>query len=120
MRRVPDLVLLVAILGLAALPTAAAASEPAPVPPGKIAFVDLKCSLCHSIESQGIERKSKSEKTKGPDLSTLGEAHDADWIGKFIRKEVANAEGRKHEKDFKGKPEQQQQIVEFLASLKKK
>jgi mono/diheme cytochrome c family protein len=131
MRKLTDLVILVAILALPVLLAAAIPSlaSPAPLaagvgeaggPPGKVAFADLKCSICHSIESQGIERKSKSEKTKGPDLSTVGAAHDADWFGKFLRKEVANADGKKHGKDFKGTPEQLQQIAQFLASLKTK
>ena len=129
MRKHTEIVVLAALIALpmliaAAMPSAAA---PAPQPasaaassPGLTAFVDLKCSLCHSIESQGVERKSKSEKTKGPDLSTIGATHDAAWLAKFIRKEVANADGKKHEKDFKGTPEQLQQIAEFLASLKTK
>ena len=130
MRKLTDLVVLVAILGLPVLLAAAlpALASPAPVaatgagdaPPGAAAFVDLKCSICHSIESQGIERKSKSEKTKGPDLSTIGATRDAAWIAKFLRKEVVNEHDKKHEKDFKGTPEQLQQIAQFLASLKTK
>ena len=127
MRKVTDLVALAAILAVPVLLAAALPSLAAPAPaagdassPGLTAFVDLKCSLCHSIESQGVERKSKSEKTKGPDLSTIGATHDAAWLTKFIRQEVANADGKKHEKEFKGTPEQLQQIATFLASLKTK
>jgi hypothetical protein len=128
MLKLTNLAVLVAILALpvllaAALPSLAApapAGGDASPPPGLTAFVDLKCSLCHSIESQNVERKSKSEKTKGPDLSTIGATHDAAWFTKFLHKEVANANGKKHEKDFKGTPEQLQQIAQFLASLKTK
>jgi len=129
MRKLTGLTVLLAILALPLLLAATIPSlaSPAPLaaadtaaPPGKVAFVDLKCSICHSIESQGVERKSKSEKTKGPDLSTIGATHDADWLGKFLRKEVANEHGKKHEKEFKGTPEQLQQIAQFLASLKTK
>ena len=128
MRKVTDLVVLVAILALpvssaAALPSLAApapAGGDASPPPGHTAFVALKCSICHSIESRGIERKSKSEKTKGPDLSTIGATHDAAWIAKFLRNEVTDENGKKHDKEFKGTPEQLQQISEFLASLKTK
>ena len=102
----------------AAAPAAADGGEPAPA--GLTAFVDLKCSLCHAIESQGIERKSKSEKTRGPDLSTIGVSHEAAWFVQFLRKEVENADGKKHEKEFKGTPEQLEQISQFLASLKSK
>jgi len=132
MRKPSNLVVLTTILAAPILLTAcltavsgptrlvAATSDTAAAPAGKAAFVELKCSLCHSIDSQGIERKSKSEKTKGPDLSTIGATHDAAWLGKFLRKEVANADGKKHDKDFKGTPEQLQQIADFLASLKTK
>lgn len=114
-------VLLAACLTAVAAPTRlAAASSDTAAPAGKVAFVDLKCSICHSIDSQAIERKSKSEKTKGPDLSTIGATHDADWFPKFLRKEVANADGKKHGKDFKGTPEQLEQISQFLATLKTK
>ena len=130
MRKLTDLVVLGAMLGLPVLvaaafatfasPPPAAAAAAGEAPPGSVAFVDLKCSICHSIESQGIERKSKSEKTKGPDLSTIGATRDAAWIAKFLRKEVVNEHDKKHEKDFKGTPEQLQQIAQFLASLKTK
>ncbi len=130
MRKLTDLGILAAILALPVLlavaipslatPAAAAATAGGEAPPGLTAFVDLKCSICHSIESQGVERKSKSEKTKGPDLSTVGATHDAAWFAQFLRKEVANADGKKHDKDFKGTPEQLQQIAQFLASLKAK
>ena len=128
MRKLVDLATLASILALpiliaCAVPllaTAAPASGADTGPPGMQAFVALKCSLCHSVESLGIERKSKSEKTKGPDLSTIGSSHDAAWLGQWLREEVANADGKKHGKDFKGTPEQLQQITTWLATLKKK
>ena len=129
MRKLTDLVIVGAMLGLPVLVAAAfsifvspapAAAAAAGASPGAVAFADLKCSICHSIESQGIERKSKSEKTKGPDLSTIGATRDAAWIAKFLRKEVVNEHDKKHEKDFKGTPEQLEQIAQFLASLKTK
>ena len=72
------------------------------------------------IESLAIERKSKSEKTKGPDLSTIGSEHDAAWLAKWLRQEVAGEDGKKHSKEWKGTPEQLQQVSDFLAALKKK
>ena len=127
MRKLTDLVTLLAILGLPVLlaftlPLLApqAARADAGAMPGKEVFVAQKCNLCHSIESQAIERKSKSEKTKGPDLSDIGKDHDAAWITKWLKKEVADENGKKHEKDFKGTPEEMQKVAEFLASLKAK
>jgi len=132
MRKRNDLLTLTAILGLPVLlavtipllatpaPAAAAAAADPAAMPGKAVFTDLKCSICHSIDSLAIERKSKSEKTKGPDLSTVGSDHDAAWLAKWLRQEVAAADGKKHSKEWKGTPEQLQQVTEFLAALKKK
>jgi hypothetical protein len=129
MRKLVDLATLASILALpiliaCAVPLLAAAAPASAAetagPPGMQAFVALKCSLCHSVESAGIERKSKSEKTKGPDLSTIGSSHDAAWLGQWLREEVANADGKKHGKDFKGTPEQLEQVTGWLATLKKK
>ena len=132
MRKLKDVISLAVILGLpvllavampllAAPAQAAAADGPDPAGmAGKAVFVDLKCSICHSIDSLAIERKSKSEKTKGPDLSTIGSEHDAAWLAKWLRQEVAGEDGKKHSKEWKGTPEQLQQVSDFLAALKKK
>lgn len=129
MRKLVDLATLASILALPILVACAVtllgAGAPAIAaegggPPGMQAFVALKCSLCHSVESLGIERKSKSEKTKGPDLSTIGSSHDAAWLRQWLREEVANANGKKHGKEFKGTPEQLEQVTGWLATLKKK
>jgi hypothetical protein len=129
MRKLVDLFSLTAILGLPVLlavllpllaaPRAAHAADSASMP-GKEAFVALKCSVCHSIESLAIERKSKSEKTKGPDLSTIGTEHDQPWFKQWLTQQVENEHHKKHGKDFKGTPEQLEQITAFLASLKTK
>jgi mono/diheme cytochrome c family protein len=130
MRKLVDLAALASILAvplllaavlplLSATGAAPAAAAETAGPPGMQAFVALKCSLCHSVESLGIERKSKSEKTKGPDLSAAGSTHDAAWLRGWLRNEVTNANGKKHDKDFKGTPEQLEQIVGWLATLKK-
>jgi hypothetical protein len=133
MRKLHDLAALTAILGLPLLlavtvPRVATAAAPGALPacptpdcpPGMQVLLALKCNLCHSVQSVGIERKSKSEKTMGPDLSTIGAEHDAAWLARWQRQEVANAEGKKHEKAFKGTPEQLAELTEWLATLKKK
>jgi len=132
MRKLTDLFSLAAILGVPVLlavtlpllaapaPAAAAAGGDPAGMPGKAVFVDMKCSLCHSVDSLAIERKSKSEKTKGPDLSAIGSEHDAAWLAKWLRHEIAAEDGKKHSKEWKGTPEQLQQVTEFLAALKKK
>ena len=109
MRKLHDLAALTAILGLPLLlavtvPRVATAAAPGALPacptpdcpPGMQVLLALKCNLCHSVQSVGIERKSKSEKTMGPDLSTIGAEHDAAWLARWI----ANPERVKADADM--------------------
>jgi len=90
-------------------------------PAGKKIFVDSKCNVCHSIDSQGVAKKGTAAKPgdkKFPDLSTVGDQRTADWIAKFVsKKEVLN--GKKHSKGWTGKEEDLKTLTEWLASLKK-
>lgn len=88
-------------------------------PPGKAAFLAQKCNMCHSIDSQGVARTGKSEKMAGPDLSNVGAEHDAAWMTAYLKKEQANAEGKKHGKGWAGSDEDLAALTEWLASLKK-
>jgi cytochrome c2 len=126
MRKLTDLFSLAAILGIPvllaaftlpmlAVPQAAQAADA----PGKTVFMAQKCNMCHSIESLQIERTSKSEKMAGPDLSNVGGAHLAPWITQYLTKEVANSEGKKHGKDWKGTDDELKQLADWLATLKK-
>ncbi len=129
MRRTKDAAILGTMLGLPVLMAATLtvlAAAPARVlaagetgPPGKEIFLAQKCSLCHSVGSQGIEAQTKSEKIKGPDLSNVGGSHLAPWITQWLKKEVANTDGKKHPKEWKGTDAELQQLVDWLASLKK-
>ncbi len=97
----------------------AAETEPA----GKKIFVDSKCQICHSIQSQGIEKKGAAvkpdDKKAPPDLSTVGDQRTADWIAKFVAKKEAINE-KKHPKGWTGKEEDLKTMSEWLATLKKK
>lgn len=111
MRSSKTLVLVVAVLAwivvLSAVPATGAG------PDGKALFLAQKCNLCHSVEPAGIERTSKSEKMKGPDLAGVGKRHDAEWTKKFLTKtEMLN--GKKHLKEFKGTPEELDALVAWL------
>jgi mono/diheme cytochrome c family protein len=127
MRKLTDLFSLAAILGIPVLlaaftlPMLAApqAAQAAADPPGKVVFMAQKCEMCHSIDSQQIARTTKSEKMAGPDLSNVGGAHLAPWISQYLKKEVANSEGKKHGKDWKGTDEELKQLADWLATLKK-
>jgi mono/diheme cytochrome c family protein len=113
MRSVLFLALLATVgLLLAAMVTAAAAA-PAD---GKAVFLDAKCNMCHSIDSQAIEKKLKSG--KGKDLSNVGAERDPAWLQKWIKKEV-DLDGKKHEKAWKGTDAELDTLVKWLAGLKK-
>ncbi len=89
----------------------------AQAPDGKALFVDGKCNMCHSIDSQGIEKKLKSG--KGHDLSTVGSDRDPAWLRKWLKKEI-ELEGKKHEKAFKGTDAELDTLINWLGTLKKK
>lgn len=88
---------------------------------GKSIFKDNKCSNCHTIKSQGVEKTGTSENTesKPPDLSGVGLKHDAAWITKWLQKEESQ-NGKKHLKKFKGPDDDLQILSKWLATLKTK
>ena len=83
---------------------------------GKALFLEAKCNKCHSVDSQGIEQTKK--KQKGGDLSKVGNERDADWMTKFIKKEIKNEDDKKHKGKFKGSDEDLKAIVDGCATLK--
>lgn len=86
---------------------------------GKAVFEAQKCDLCHSVSTVGIEAKTKSEKMQGPDLVGVVTAeHDAEWIGKYVRKQ-AELNGKQHSKEFKGSDEELQALIDWLGAQKK-
>ena len=84
--------------------------------PGEMAFVQLKCHLCHEVSSVGIERTSKSEKMKGRDLAGIGDDFDPDFARRWIQQEEL-IDGEKHKKPFKGTDEELEAILDWLGSL---
>lgn len=83
---------------------------------GQAIFMASKCNICHGIESLEIE--PKSTKIQGGDLSDTGNAHDAEWLAQFLKKEV-DLEGDKHKSTWKGTDEDLGKLADWLASLKK-
>jgi cytochrome c551/c552 len=84
---------------------------------GKKLFVDTKCNLCHSIDSQGVTKTS--DKIKAPDLSNAGGmVESADWLKSFLTKKV-DKDGKKHLREWKGTDEDLDTVVQWLVSLKK-
>jgi len=84
--------------------------------PGQAVFMAQKCNTCHSVEAAGIEAKMKSEKMKGPDLTKVATEHDAEWITKFLHKEI-DMNGKKHGKSFTGSDEELQQLLDWFQSM---
>ncbi len=88
---------------------------------GKDIFLKSKCSKCHTITSQGIEREGTAP-TSGklpPDLSGVGLKHNAEWMEKWLLKEQ-EMNGKKHLKKFSGSDEELESLTNWLATLKKK
>lgn len=79
-------------------------------------FLDKKCNTCHSIDSAKISKKLAS--SKAPDLSNVGAEQNAEWIQKWLKKEV-ELHGKKHTFAWTGTPEEAKTIAEWLATLKK-
>jgi mono/diheme cytochrome c family protein len=84
--------------------------------PGKKAFLDNKCNMCHSVSAEAIEKKTAG--SKAPDLSGIGAKQNADFFVKFLKKE-ADMNGKKHSKSWTGKDADLQAIAKWLESLKK-
>lgn len=103
--------LLLAVALFVALPLAAEEMD------GKAIFEAQKCNLCHSVSSAGIEATTKSDKLKGPDLTGVGDRHDAEWIAKYLKKEV-DKDGKSHTKPFKGSDEELKALVDWLLEQK--
>jgi cytochrome c551/c552 len=101
---------LFAIIALSGLASAAAAAD------GKALFLEKKCNMCHSVDSQSIAKTSKT--MKGPDLSNAaGLVESADWTKSFLKREVKK-DDKNHQREFKGTDEELNAIVDWLMTLK--
>jgi len=87
----------------------------ADVPAGQQVFLDQKCNNCHAVSTAQIEAKMKGA-TAGPDLAGIGKK-DAAWLKSYIEQKQ-DADGKKHKVGFKGTPEQLDQLVAWLGTLK--
>jgi cytochrome c551/c552 len=82
---------------------------------GKQIFMDQKCNICHSIESQGIEKKMK--KMESPELSNIGaEIESAEWLKGFLLQEKKK-DGKQHQRKFKGSDQELDTLVSWIMSL---
>jgi len=83
---------------------------------GQKLFMDKKCNTCHSIDSMKITKKLAT--SKAPDLSNVGSEKNAEWIQKWLKKEV-ELNGKKHTPTWAGTPEEAKTLAEWVATLKK-
>lgn len=86
------------------------------LPDAKANFIAAGCNSCHSIQSQGIAKTGKSD---ARDLSGCGLRHNADWIVKFLNKEVT-LDDKKHVKKWKGSAPDLATVATWLAGLKRR
>ena len=83
---------------------------------GKALFLEKKCNQCHSVDSQSIEKTSKT--MKGPDLSNAASlVESADWAKSFLKREVKK-DDKNHQREYKGTEEELEAIVSWLMTLK--
>ena len=84
---------------------------------GKAAFLSNSCNRCHAVKSQEIEATAKSKRVRGPDLSEVGESRDAEWLTKYIEKQI-QANDKDHPVAWKGEDKDLEAMATWLASLK--
>ena len=90
--------------------------------PGRTAFLNNKCNLCHSIESEKVEKTSggyqkSTDKNVPPDLSGIGRKVKADWIVKYLKKTEA-LDGVKHARLYRGTEKELEALAKWLEELK--
>lgn len=81
--------------------------------PGAAVFEAMKCNMCHSVTTAGIE--AKSEKMFKGDLIDID--HDAKWLVQYMKQEI-EIDGEPHKKPFKGTDEELQALVDWLLEQK--
>lgn len=95
---------------------AIAISAPLQAADGKAVFLDKKCNMCHSVDSQSIEKTS--EKMKAPDLSNAASlVSSGDWLKDFLTRKVKK-DDKNHMREFKGTDEELNAVVDWILSLK--
>ncbi len=117
---------LVATLGVGVTARAEEAKPTVERVDGKSIFTKYRCRSCHSVQSEGIERKKadaeeessgKKNKKEPPDLSAVGKEKKADWIAKFLLKKET-LDGEKHQKAFRGSDGELKVVAAWLETLK--
>lgn len=82
---------------------------------GAQVFSELRCDMCHSVESAELASKKKGGKII--DLSNTGVHGNAEFFFKFLKKEV-EIEGKKHAANVRASDDDLVILTEWLATLK--
>ncbi len=83
-------------------------------PVGKKVFLESKCTVCHSVDSENIS----SGKKNAVDLSKVGDNLSSEFLQNYlIKNETIN--GKKHKISFKGSKEELQSISNWLVKTQK-
>lgn len=112
---------------------------------GPAVFVESRCYTCHTIkaqsaeieaakaafaESKGVELKEnedEKEKSKGGDLSDIGNDRDQKWLSDYVKnpKKYFKSESKckklakkKYRKRFKGSDKEYEVLITYLTTLK--
>ena len=107
------LVALALAAGLAVTASGARAQD------GKTLFLAQKCNLCHSVQTAGIERVTRSEKVAGPELTDLAAKAEPAFLAQYLKKE-ATLHDKKHSKQFQGSEAELKALITWLQQQKKK
>lgn len=114
---------ILAMLAVAATPATTPAPAGTAPADGKTIFTKSKCTMCHTIDSQEIKQLvvegEEDDVEKPKDLSDVGSRRDADWIKRWLNKEV-EIDGKTHRKRFGGQPAELDVLAKWLTSLKAK
>ena len=82
---------------------------------GEAAFSEAGCGRCHSVEAVEIAA-TVPERMRGPDLSTIGNDHDAAWVIGVVKQEI-ELEERTHRLPYRGGDEELSAIADWLVGL---
>ncbi len=83
---------------------------------GKTLFSSKKCTMCHSVASEGIKALPDTKMTI-VDLSGLSARRTADWLKAYLDKKE-KLEGRAHPPRFKGEAGELDALVKWMMTIK--
>lgn len=83
---------------------------------GKEVYLANKCERCHGVARADIASTATSDRMRGPDLSDIGSKRDAEWMVRYLRKEI-EVEDKAHRTEWKGSKKDLERLAAWLASL---